>query len=402
LDHLLEILFVASILSILIVPSLIVNNNSAYGQELPKTDSPFLTCAPGYLPLADNHCAPLNAPIKGDCTEADTLDHGGLCPLVGEVNPINGCRNIGGQQYVVYPPNPTESQPPKANPQPTGSCFRPDLCTGEGQDIVCDINPPTEPPKPTKEDYEKIALEKICLSPDTDFNTLSRNDWRNINELITGRYAQLYLTNPGAFKWAGMAAYASDLVGTGMGTLGRSPLHDEFFFALKDGNMNLYMSIGWQHEVYLTEGLAGLERLYPQTQGVLGEIQITSWRMIDEGIKSGNTELVWLGNAGLLSYEQNVFLQQISYDPHRQTWQWVSEHPLIPTFSPIPFDSTTFVKYMKETNPGVSPDIGDPTQRWDWISNSMLPKYMQLETQNSKVGLDMTKYAADLLNVCPQ
>jgi hypothetical protein len=183
-----------------------------------------------------------------------------------------------------------------------------------------DITAPTNS-LPTKEDYEKIALEKICLSPDTDFNTLSRDDWRNINELITGRYAQLYLTNPGAFKWAGMAAYASDLVGTGMGTLGRSSLHDEFFYALKDGNMNLYMSIGWEFEVYLTEGLAGLERLYSQTEGQLGEIQLTAWGMIDQGIKTGNSELVWQGNA-LLFYEQNVFLQQTVYDPHRQMWQW--------------------------------------------------------------------------------
>jgi len=59
--------------------------------------------------------------------------------------------------------------------------------------------------------------------------------------------------------------------------------------------------------------------------------------------------------------------------------------------------------YEKKTHSDVSPDLGDATQRWDWISNSMLPKYKQLETQNpAKVGLDMTKYAADLLNICSQ
>jgi hypothetical protein len=36
------------------------------------------------------------------------------------------------------------------------------------------------------------------------------------NLLITKQYAQMYLSNPRVFKWAGMAACASDMVGVGI------------------------------------------------------------------------------------------------------------------------------------------------------------------------------------------
>jgi len=36
------------------------------------------------------------------------------------------------------------------------------------------------------------------------------------NLLITRAYAKLYIDNPRVFKWAGMAAFASDMVGIGI------------------------------------------------------------------------------------------------------------------------------------------------------------------------------------------
>jgi hypothetical protein len=122
--------------------SVAVSGKSVFAQGLPETTEPFLTCPSGYVPLADNHCSlPFAQPIP-DCTEEDTLIHGGFCPNEGEIGPVNGCPSIGGQQYVVYPPNPTQPKPPTANPQPTGGCFRPDLCTEQSGQLVCSI-PPT-------------------------------------------------------------------------------------------------------------------------------------------------------------------------------------------------------------------------------------------------------------------
>ena len=39
-----------------------------------------------------------------------------------------------------------------------------------------------------------------------------------------------------------------------------------------------------------------------------------------------------------------------------------------------------FEHYINKNHPGVDPDIGNPEQRWNWVSNSMLPHYQFLES----------------------
>jgi hypothetical protein len=105
---------------------------------------------------------------------------------------------------------------------------------------------------------------------------------------------------------------------------------------------------------------------------------LNSWKKIDQGLKTGNQQFVWQGNTELISYEQNVLLQNGVYDPHRHLWRALSQHPIVPLKSPIPGDNTDFIKYMKKNFPGVAHDVGDPAQRWSWIGNSMLPQYQAL------------------------
>ena len=56
------------------------------------------------------------------------------------------------------------------------------------------------------EEYKKKFEEKLP----------SKNDVINRNKVISSIYADFYLENPEAFKWAGMAAFASNHVGIGL------------------------------------------------------------------------------------------------------------------------------------------------------------------------------------------
>ena len=192
----------------------------------------------------------------------------------------------------------------------------------------------------SKDEFIKRAFEKICQDPNTDFSTLSKQDLINLNKVISARYAALYFEKPEAFKWAGMASYASGLVGWGLWnaeqihTLNKkTPGAELLFNSLREGNIELYRDIGWQHEAFISEGITALDRIY--NQGGLPIEQIESWRKIDEGLRTNNPQLVQEGNKGLLDYEQNKFLQPKVYQPNREFWKSYTKNDILPLFSPI-------------------------------------------------------------------
>lgn len=64
----------------------------------------------------------------------------------------------------------------------------------------------------TASEYQDLAREHVrSLLPDG-----LENDRFAQNQAITTAYAQRYRLDPDTFKWAGMAAFASELVGSGM------------------------------------------------------------------------------------------------------------------------------------------------------------------------------------------
>lgn len=97
------------------------------------------------------------------------------------------------------------------------------------------------------------------------------------NLLITKAYAKLYIDNKGIFKWAGMAAYASDMVGMGIASgkaldifvdnnmrsmLAREPAGrlnaTDLDNMLILGNKAVFRDVYWQHLAYLEGGLEAM------------------------------------------------------------------------------------------------------------------------------------------------
>jgi len=217
------------------------------------------------------------------------------------------------------------------------------------------------------------------------------------NRIITAAYAEMFLSNPDVFRWAGMAAYASYSVGTGMNLcqgaivdtngivafgklLTGAPTEVETFEFLANGNLAVFKDIYWQHLAYRHGGFAEIQGIFDA--GDLPKRLYDAWKKIDDGTKSGNADLVWQGNKELLEYEQLVTLQKQIYAKHRKAAKFIGAL----TRSPIPGDHEKgrFSKY----NP--NGDLGNPKDRWDWISNSMLPAYRRLvEGDLDRVKRDM-------------
>jgi hypothetical protein len=207
------------------------------------------------------------------------------------------------------------------------------------------------------------------------------------NAAVTRAYAELYFLDPGTYKWAGMAAFASDLVGDGIrqAEAGRTsglpwiPGLSDFSFtdlsrSLQAGNALVFVDIYWQHLAYEHGGMAAIEAAWRDDE--LHQLTYDGWRTIDEGRRTGGTEAVWTGNAQLLRYEQEFTLQEGVYDHQRRTFKRLSSEVsglVAPLTSPIPGDPVTFQDHHSWG------DLGDFDDRWSWITESMLPAWREHE-----------------------
>ncbi|HKU38004.1 MAG TPA: hypothetical protein VJR89_07655 [Polyangiales bacterium] len=139
--------------------------------------------------------------------------------------------------------------------------------------------------------------------------------------LITKAYAEMYLSNPAVFKWAGMAAFASDTVGMGI-QIGKAtdmvidgqvrlnaaqtlPFDKAFRVPptarinatdldnlLIEGNKAVYRDVYWQHLVYREKGVEELRGLLKNLAAQGRDILINGWTMIDAGAKASNSGLI--------------------------------------------------------------------------------------------------------------
>jgi hypothetical protein len=207
------------------------------------------------------------------------------------------------------------------------------------------------------------------------------------NEAITAAYAEMYLRDPQIYKWAGMAALTSATVGRGMyimrglkqtrlgsmiGLFGREVA--ETFDNLGVGNLAVFGDIYWQHMAYEQGGIAELEGIF--RSGGLDRRAFQAWRQIDEGRRTHDQALIWEGNTALLYFEQKEVLQPQVYDSNKALWSEVSGW--IP--SPIPGHRETFGDFSRDGNIGVF------EERWEWIEQSMLPRWQALaDTQPARV-----------------
>ena len=248
----------------------------------------------------------------------------------------------------------------------------------------------SEPPvQGVKEKWIALAKEKIGFGPG-----LQHPNYFEMNHRITSAYAEMYLSNPDVFKWAGMAAFASKEVGDGMHQAealresglpyipfvpGMDISGTELLQALAQGNMGVYADLYWQHLAYQGGGIKELEKAY--NAGELGRVPFEAWQKIDRGRRENNQSLIWEGNKALLEYEQKTVLQQGVYDQNRKLWREMSSAPVSwfqEIESPIPGDGISFNDYKG------GGDIGSFDDRWRWISESMLPAWQRLDANRAE------------------
>ena len=157
----------------------------------------------------------------------------------------------------------------------------------------------------------------MILEYKTKFESRLPNELNVIerNKAISSIYAQIYLDNPDLFKWAGMAAFASNHVGIGL-----IPYHLKKFELLdlehsckKKGLINdfnllrhinnrIYDDIAWTHQAYLDGGIDLLKELMlvdPHYAKMLNAwIALDMANNLPVNSKDRNKQ-IWLANAQL-------------------------------------------------------------------------------------------------------
>lgn len=221
------------------------------------------------------------------------------------------------------------------------------------------------------------------------------------NKAITGAYAAMYLKSPDVFLWPGMAAYASEQVGMGIFAAGdvfpaEMPLviplrhvldtlglntRRHFRDLLIAGNDGVYRDIFPVFLAYNEGGIANVNAL------TIDQRIKDGFKWIDDGVtakRNGDAakgdKLIWTGNATLLRYEQEVTLQRIVYDSDPLLWELLSPFLFMRFETGIIPDKNHWT-YFEPHVPGGS--VGVFSDRWQWISRSMLPLWQNLLTTES-------------------
>lgn len=254
-------------------------------------------------------------------------------------------------------------------------------------------NSPTNATDPsglkTRAEWEQAAQELIGFKPGSPTHP---RDILEMNRRITAAYAEMYLSDPSKFVWAGMAAFASCDVGKGMGQakalrdeagnpliaigtlLTGAPTGTELATALGKGNLGVYADIYWQHLAYAQGGIQEMRDL--KARGELLVEQLNAWELVEQG-------KVWEGNRQLLVYEQSVTLQKGVYDQHSKAFKdmsWLADYAPWMLKSPVPGHDVAFTECVPGGNLGAFDD------RWKWIDTSMLPAWKKL-TQDNPAGV---------------
>lgn len=254
------------------------------------------------------------------------------------------------------------------------------------------------------------------------------------NRSITSHYARLYLDHHDIFKWAGMAAFASNQVGVALVFVemmltpeklmeNRAPQKADnllegigFFIAgaaktlfslpfwvydvtsrnillndleeIRKGNNAIYNDIAWAHKAYLEGGLSEIESNVTENER---EFLLSGFRMIEEGrmlLESGDDTkkakaLIRDGNIKLLRHEQI--------------------NTLGPVFDAISPQGRVVVSFGSELNFGEAAPAGcsqrssfadhfgyfdtlfgirsvtNPEHRWQWIEENVLPLWYAVD-----------------------
>jgi len=210
------------------------------------------------------------------------------------------------------------------------------------------------------------------------------------NRRITAAYAEIYLEDPGAFAWAGLAAHASDFTGVWIKALKRLerfpfqrriarafglPSLEQFRDYLATANQVIYKEFLWQYRAYLDGGLPAMER--GVALGLVAPDLLPSWQLLDQGRarrKAGDLvaaqALFDRGHDHFLGFEQSL-LQRVLYGPNQEGFQRASSLWLVRKLFPIKVNipgSKSFHDVL-----GKKGDLSSLEQRLRWVQGELHP-----------------------------
>jgi len=220
---------------------------------------------------------------------------------------------------------------------------------------------------------EQLALE------------LSLEELLALNNDITKMYAAAFLRSLDSSEnqrllWPGLAAYASELVGTRMLALAReveqaallSRPYEDAVRLLALGNILVAHQTLWQFRAYLEEGKPALEHHY--LNGDISLLEWQAWSALsydpDFSLEVSEDELEFLR---LFSYyEQKMILQpHLFSSKHSRLFGLIFSNLAT---SPLPIGSPFSSSAADFSN------LSSFEQRWSWFQSSVLPEWTHLWT----------------------
>ena len=234
----------------------------------------------------------------------------------------------------------------------------------------------------------------------------------NRNKAISSIYADLYLQHPHIFKWAGMAAFASNHIGIGLLPyyLKRFELLDltsscrkkgltNDFNLLRHINNRIYDDIAWTHQAYLDGGIELLTELMQDNTHY--KTMLKGWVALDEALSNQEepdkiNHNVWIANTQLLRHEQEVVVQPM-FDRFGALFKKMLSLCASLDFNPNHLktdrkyhSSFVWYTYRKQfrslTKPFFIPDLTLFNQRWTWLENRVINNWMVRE-QNEAIPI---------------
>jgi hypothetical protein len=148
--------------------------------------------------------------------------------------------------------------------------------------------------------------------------------WVQFNKRITAAYAELFLSNPNLFPWAGLAAFASDQVGTAINTLRsewlaskpswnlylRTVGYLEYKGAsyLAHGNLAVYLDIYPAFQCYAWGGIKAVRDVHRLIGPGFPDVIVNALQTVADGESQKDADKIWDGNLALFQHEQRDIL----------------------------------------------------------------------------------------------
>ncbi len=244
------------------------------------------------------------------------------------------------------------------------------------------------------------------------------------NQAITAKYADLYLREPGLYKWAGMAAFASHHIGS---SLKLNNWHDRKIKSLKEVcqtdkrslgddmqiirivNNAIFEDIGWVHAAFCEMEFKQLRNTlkdqanYRQLIPALEKLNQARTLSKSKNKQSRTSTLIWEANTDILWHEQSEVVQPL-FDQLGSVFS--KAMTLCASFdyqiNDRPTDWRTHSTFMLHMlfrgfslvkQSGFIPRVTDLKHRWHWIENSLLEIWKQTDQNNPGLKNKMTSMA---------